>query len=58
VNHIAAVTQLRHPHSPGRGYYDRKRAEGHTGREAMRSLKRRLSDIIYRHLVADVTWSR
>jgi transposase len=53
VIHIAAVTQLRHRHSPGRAYYDRKRAQGHTGRKAVRSLKRRLSDVIYRHLVAD-----
>ena len=22
--HCAAITQIRHPHSPGRGYYDRK----------------------------------
>jgi transposase len=51
--HITAVTQLRHRHSPGRGYYDRKRSQGQTGREALRSLKRRLSDVIYRHLVAD-----
>jgi transposase len=58
VIHIAAVTQLRHAHSPGRGYYDRKRAEGHTGREATRSLKRRLSDVIYRHLVADAARHR
>jgi transposase len=51
--HIAAVTQLRHRHSPGREFYDRKRSQGHTGRAALRSLKRRLSDVIYRHLVAD-----
>jgi transposase len=53
VLHIAAVTQLRHAHSPGRAYYDRKRAEGLTGRAALRSLKRRISDAIYRRLVAD-----
>jgi transposase len=51
--HIAAVTQLRHRHSPGRQFYDRKRSQGHTSRAALRSLKRRLSDVIYRHLVAD-----
>jgi transposase len=51
--HIAAVTQLRHRHSPGRGNYDRKRSQGQTGREALRSLKRRLSDLAYWHLVAD-----
>ena len=51
--HMAAVTQVSHPHSPGRAYYDRKIAEGKTGKEALRSLKRRISDIIYAALVAD-----
>jgi transposase len=51
--HIAAVTQIRHRNSPGRGYYDRKLAEGKTPREAIRALKRRLSDVVWRHLVAD-----
>jgi len=51
--HIAAVTQIRHAHSPGRTFYDRKRNEGHTGKAALRALKRRISDVVYRHLVAD-----
>jgi transposase len=51
--HCAAITQIRHRHSPGRSYYDRKLVEGKTPREAIRSLKRRLSDVIWRHLVAD-----
>jgi transposase len=51
--HCAAITQIRHRHSPGRGYYDRKLAEGHTPREAIRALKRRLSDVVWRQLVAD-----
>ena len=51
--HIAAVTQLRHAHSPGRDFYDRKRAEGHSSKNAIRSLKRRISNVVYRHLVAD-----
>ena len=51
--HIAAITQIRYPHSPGRRYYDRKLAEGKTPREAIRSLKRRLSDVVWRHLIAD-----
>ncbi len=51
--HIAAVTQLRHAHSPGREFYDRKRAEGHTSKAAIRALKRRISNVVYRHLVAD-----
>ena len=53
VIHIAAVTQIRHRHSPGRAFYDRKREEGMTGRAALRALKRRISDAIYRQLVAD-----
>ena len=51
--HIAAITQIRYGHSPGRRYYDRKLAEGKTPREAVRALKRRLSDVVWRHLVAD-----
>jgi transposase len=51
--HMAAVTQIRHRHSEGRAYYDRKIAEGKTRNEALRSLKRRVSDAIYAHLQAD-----
>ena len=51
--HIAAITQIRHPHSPGRCYYDRKLTEGKTPKEAIRALKRRLSDVVWRHLIAD-----
>ena len=50
--HIAAVTQLRHD-TDGRTYYRRKRAEGKKPMEAMRCLKRRISDAIYRQLLAD-----
>jgi transposase len=51
--HMAAVTQIRHRHSPGRSYYDRKVTEGHTGKEAIRALKRRISDAIYTRLRDD-----
>ena len=51
--HMAAVTQIRHLHSPGRAYYDRKIAEGKTPKEARRCLKRRISDAIYDRLMAD-----
>jgi transposase len=51
--HIMAVVQLRHPGTDGRRYYDRRRAEGKTPMEAMRALKRRLSDVVYRQLVHD-----
>jgi transposase len=52
VLHVAAIVQLRHD-TDGRTYYRRKLAAGKTPMEALRCLKRRLSDVIYRHLVAD-----
>ena len=51
--HMAAITQIRNRHSDGRGYYDRKIAEGKTHKEALRSLKRRISNAIYARLRAD-----
>ena len=51
--HMAAVTQVRHRHSEGRAYYDRKVAEGKTGKEALRALKRRISDALFAAMVAD-----
>ncbi len=50
--HMIAISQLRNP-TAGRAYYDRKVAEGKTSKEALRALKRRLSDVVYRHLTAD-----
>jgi len=50
--HMAAVTQLRNP-GPGRNYYLRKRDTGKKPKEALRCLKRRISDAIYRQLLAD-----
>ena len=50
--HIAAVTQLRHD-TTGRVYFDKKIAEGKTPKEAIRALKRRISDAVYRALVVD-----
>jgi hypothetical protein len=52
VLHIMAVVQLRHP-TRGRAYYDRKVAAGKTPNEAMRALKRRLSDVVFRQMRAD-----
>jgi len=52
--HLAAVTQIAHD-TPGRDYYLRKRAEGHNDKEAMRALKRRISDAVYHQLQADAT---
>ena len=51
VLHIMATVQLRNPE--GRAYYDRKVASGKGSMESMRCLKRRLSDIVYRHMVND-----
>jgi transposase len=51
--HLAAITQIRHKHSDGRAYYDRKIAEGKAHKEVLRSLKRRISDAIYARLRAD-----
>jgi transposase len=51
--HMAAVTQIRHRHSEGRAYYERKIAEGKTGKEALRALKRRISDALYLRLQRD-----
>lgn len=50
---MAAVTQLRNPTSAGRNYYERKLADGKTRKEALRCLKRRLSDVVFRQLVID-----
>jgi len=49
---MAAVTQIRNE-TPGRAYYERKIAEGKTKKEALRALKRRVSDAIYRQLLVD-----
>ena len=52
VLHIMAVVQLRNL-TEGRAYFDRRVAEGKTPMEAMRALKRRLSDVIYRQMMLD-----
>jgi transposase len=51
--HMVAVTQVRHRHSQGRAYYDKKLAEGKTPKEALRALKRQISDAIFTRLRAD-----
>ena len=51
--HLAAVCQIRQPHSDGRAYFDRKIAEGKTKKEALRSLKRHVSNAVYRQLLVD-----
>jgi transposase len=50
--HIAATTQIRLD-TAGRAYYRRKLAAGKTRAEAIRCLKRRISDALYRQLRTD-----
>jgi hypothetical protein len=51
--HMAAVTQIRYRRTKGRAYYDKKIAEGKTAKEALRALKRQVSDAIYQRMRAD-----
>src|SRR5689334_14997470 len=51
--HTMAITQLQRD-CPGRAYYLRKRASGKSHKEALRCLKRRLSDAVYRRLIHDL----
>lgn len=51
--HLIAVTQIAHD-TPGRAYFDRKIAEGKSKKEALRSLKRHISDAVWRQLQADL----
>ena len=51
--HLIAVTQIAHD-TGGRAYFDRKLAEGKSRKEALRSLKRRVSNAVWRQLQADL----
>jgi len=51
--HLIAVTQIRNDTS-GRVYFQRKLAEGKSKKEALRALKRRISDAVWRQLQADL----
>ena len=51
--HIVALTQVRMRGSAGRAYYDAKIAAGKTHNEAMRCLKRRLADHVWRQMIRD-----
>ena len=51
--HVCALVQMTRP-GPGRDYYLRKIAAGKTPLEAMRCLKRRLSDVVFRALLDDL----
>ena len=56
--HLAAISQIRQSHSQGRAYFDRKVAEGKTKKEALRSLKRHVSNAAYRQLLVDAQRAR
>ena len=47
-----ATVQLRNP-GIGRDYYERKKNDGKSSMEAMRCLKRQLSDLVYRQMLND-----
>jgi transposase len=49
---MVAITQIRND-TAGRSYYLRKQAQGKTQKEALRALKRKISDAVYRQLVDD-----
>jgi len=51
--HMVAICQITRE-TEGRAYYRRKLAEGESEREALRSLKQRISDAVFRQLRADV----
>ena len=53
--HVIALTQISMRTSPGRIFYDRKRSEGKSSKEALRALKRRLATVVFRILTADYT---
>jgi len=56
--HMAAVTQVRHRHSEGHAYYQRKITEGKSPKMALRALKRRVSDALYDTMITDAKRAR
>jgi transposase len=51
--HMVATSQARSD-APGGAYYRKKIAEGKSRKEALRCLKRRVSDAVFRNLMADL----
>lgn len=51
--HMIAVTRIRND-TPGRACYLHRQAEGKTHKEAIRALKRRVSDTVWRQLQVDL----
>jgi transposase len=56
--HLAAICQIRQTHSAGRAYFDRRVTEGKTKKEALRALKRQVSNAVYRQLLVDAAAER
>ena len=54
--HVMAMTQAQRP-TPGRDCYQRKRAAGKTHKKAIRCLKRRLADVVFRTMLKDTETS-
>ncbi len=52
--HIAAIAQISRPDTEGRAYYQRCLDRGKTKREAIRALKRRISDRVWTCLQNDL----
>ena len=52
VLHYMAIVQLR-VYPPARAFFDKKRAEGKSSKEAIRCLKRHLANAVYRTMVND-----
>jgi hypothetical protein len=50
--HRIAVTQLKRP-GPAQDYMAKRMAAGNTKTEALRALKRRISDEVYRRMLQD-----
>jgi transposase len=51
--HLIALQQVRHNREGGGDYYRRKLAVGRSHKEAMRCLKRRIANKVYRRMLAD-----
>jgi transposase len=54
--HVMAITQIRRD-TQGRAYSQGKRAAGKSHKDALRCLKRRLSDVVYRTILRDTETS-
>ena len=57
VLHVGATVQISNHHPEGHAYYLRKRTAGKSHLEAMRCLKRRLSDVVFHALQQDLLQS-